>query len=130
MFNQYNPIMDIDRKIQELEELKKGYQKVPQPQPITNIINTSNNDFEARLISGEDNPEDILIYKKTAFIDLTTGRLMIKELDGDIKQYEILLPKTPDQLKIEELERRLAEYEQQSITTTDEESKSDTDVTK
>lgn len=74
-------------------------------QPINNIINANAqpNDFEAKFINDNDNPSSIIITKKTAFINLSKGALIIKEVNGDIKEYKILLPKTEEQLKIEEL---------------------------
>lgn len=106
MFNAINPMVDIDRRIEDLQNLKRNYQ-----QPITNIINTNQSEFEARFISENENVNEIFIQKKTAFIDLKNGVLSIKELNGDITNYKIEIPKTPEQLKIEELERRIEEYE-------------------
>lgn len=111
----FNPQMNIDRinqQIQDLERMKTGFQNIPQ-QPIQNIINTnaSNIDFEARILKENEKVEEILVQRKTAFIDLINGKLSIKELNGDIKEYELVLPKTKEQLKIEELERKLSQYE-------------------
>lgn len=126
MFNSYNPYsnpynnpMDrIDNQIRELENLKKGYQNLPQ-QP-TNIFNVGNNtpqiNFEARMLEENEKPEEILVQRKTAFIDLKKGLLSIKEINGDIKEFKIDLPKTPEQLKIEELERKVKEYEYELST--------------
>ena len=126
MFNSYNPYnnpynnpMDrIDNQIRELENLKKGYQNLPQ-QP-TNIFNVGNNtpqiNFEARMIEENEKPEEILVQRRTAFIDLKKGLLSIKEINGDIKEFKIELPKTPEQLKIEELERKVKDYEYELST--------------
>lgn len=126
MFNSYNPYsnpynnpMDrIDNQIRELENLKKGYQNLPQ-QP-TNIFNVGNNtpqiNFEARIIEENEKPEEILVQRRTAFIDLKKGLLSIKEINGDIKEFKIELPKTPEQLKIEELERKVKDYEYELST--------------
>lgn len=109
-----NPQVNIDRinqQIQDLERLKGNIQSIPQ-QPIQNIINTSSGvEFEARFLNDNENPEEILIQRKTAFISLKKGKLTIKELNGDLSTYDLLIPKTPEQLRIEELERRLEEYE-------------------
>ena len=48
---------------------------------------------------------------KTAFIDLKNGKLSIKETDGEIKEYFLILPKDEKDLKIENLERKLREME-------------------
>ncbi len=114
MFNPYNnynnfnnPIDRIDNQMKELENLKRNYQN-SQTQPIQNIINTNGSqvDFEARILNENEKPDEILIQRKTAFIDLKNGVLSIKELNGEIKSYKIELPKTPEQLKIEELEKQ------------------------
>lgn len=117
MYNPYfntfsNPIDRIDNQMKELENLKRNYQN-SQTQPIQNIINTNGSqiDFEARILNENEKPDEILVQRKTAFIDLFKGKLSIKELNGDIKEYKIELPKTEDQLKIEQLERKLEEYE-------------------
>lgn len=118
MYNPYNPYsnpMDrIDNQIKELENLKKSYQQIPQQQPIQNIINTNsqNIDFEARILNENEKPDEILVQRKTALIDLKNGQLSIKEINGNIKSYKIVLPKDEKDLKIEELERKLKNYEQ------------------
>lgn len=110
-YNNYNafnnPIDRIDNQMKELENLKRNYQN-SQTQPIQNIINTNSSqvDFEARILNENEKPDEILIQRKTAFIDLKNGALSIKELNGEIKSYKIELPKTPEQLKIEELEKQ------------------------
>lgn len=113
MFNSYNPVLDLDRRIEDLQRLKSSYQA--QNQPIQNIINTnaSQTDFEARYVNENDKVSDFIVQKKTAFIDLKKGKLSIKEINGDISEYDLVIPKTPEQLKIEDLERRLSYYEQQ-----------------
>lgn len=111
----YNPIEigRIDRQIEDLQRLKASYQNMPQP--INNIINTpatSNNTqpiFEAKFTT--ENPSDIFVQNKTAFIDLKNGKLSIKETDGDIKEYIIILPKDEKDLRIESLERKIKEME-------------------
>lgn len=66
--------------------------------------------FEARIINGE-NPGDILVQRKTAFIDLTNCKLYIKDLNGDMKWYDIVIPKTPEQIENEQLKQKLREME-------------------
>lgn len=67
----YNPVdtSRIDRQIEDLQRLKASYQN-PIPQPINNIINTQQSQpiFEAKFTT--ENPADILVQNKTAFIDL------------------------------------------------------------
>lgn len=109
----YNPveISRIDRQIEELQRLKNSYQAMS-PQPINNIINTPMQPpsiFEARFTT--ENPSDVYIQNKTAFIDLKNGKLSIKDVDGTIKEYFIILPKDEKDIKIESLETKLKDME-------------------
>lgn len=67
----YNPLdlSRIDRQIEDLQRLKANYQVAAQP-PINNIITTQQSAplFEARFTT--ENPSDIFVQNKTAFIDL------------------------------------------------------------
>ena len=117
MYNPYNPYtnpMDrIDNQIRELENLKKGYQNMPQ-QPTQNIFNVGNTpqtDFEAVILNENQSPNEILVKRKTMFFEPKKGKLSIKEINGDITSYDVVMPKTPEQLKIEELERKIRDYE-------------------
>ena len=112
----YNPIdiQRIDKQIEDLQRIKASYQGMPQ-QPINNIITTATPQqnptsfFEARFTT--ENPSDILVNNKTAFINLKDGKLSIKEVDGEIKEYFLILPKDEKDLKIENLEMKLREME-------------------
>lgn len=108
----YNPdLVRIDRQIEDLQRMKQAYQSMS-PAPINNIINTpqvSQSGFEAKFTN--ENPSDIFVQNKTAFIDLKNGVLTIKEPDGEMKEYGIVLPKDEKDLKIESLERKLQEME-------------------
>ena len=95
------------RKRNEIDEMLK-YQ---QPMNVFNV--GSQCDFEARMITKDDNPKEILITRKTAFICLENALLTIKEVNGDTKEYEIILPKTPEQIENEELKKRIEELEQE-----------------
>lgn len=122
MYNQYPYFMNnerIDNEIRRLEEIK---QKNQQYQPIQNIINTtpSNLEFEARILNENENPDEIIIQRRTAFISPKNGYLKIKELNGDITEYNLIKPKTEQELKIEELERKLEEYEHKFDSTNNE----------
>ena len=112
----YNPmeVSRIDRQIEDLQRLKASYQSMP-AQPINNIISTpitpvsTQPIFEAKFTT--ENPADVYVTNKTAFIDLKNGKLTIKEVDGEMKEYFLILPKDEKDLKIENLERKLREME-------------------
>jgi len=95
------------RKRNEIDEMLK-YQ---QPMNVFNV--GSQCDFEARMLTKDDNPSEILVNRKTAFICLENALLTIKEINGDIKEYQIVLPKTPEQIENEELKARIKELEQE-----------------
>ena len=115
----YNPmeIQRIDRQIEELQRMRANFQNMGMGQPpINNIITTPQTVptpvtpiFEAKFTN--ENPSDILVQNKTAFINLKDGRLSIKEVDGEIKEYFLILPKDEKDLKIEQLEGKLREME-------------------
>ena len=134
IYNPYgNPIDRIDNQIKELENLRKNYQNMPQQQPIQNIINTNGSqmEFEARILNENEKPDEILVQRKTMFFEPKKGKLYIKELNGDIKEYDVVLPLDEKDLKIQELERRLSVYEQSTnVVTNNEEQKSTGNDTK
>lgn len=112
----YNPIevQRIDRQIEDLQRLKANFQNMGMGQPpINNIITTPQQPqqpiFEAKFTT--ENPSEILVNNKTAFINLRDGKLSIKEVDGELKEYFIVLPKDEKDLKIENLESKLREME-------------------
>lgn len=109
MYNNYN-LEKLLRTRGEIDHLINSYQQPQQPMAVFNM-NSQAIDFEARMIENNEDPEQMFVQRKTAFIDLHKGKLTIKETNGDIKAYEIVLPKDEKDLKIEELERRLKEYE-------------------
>lgn len=115
----YSPfdVSRIDRQIDELQRLKATYQNPPQ-QPINNFITTPQQPtipqqltpiFEAKFTT--ENPADVLIQHKTAFIDLKNGKLSIKEVDGEMKEYKLILPKDEKDMRIEELEAKINKLE-------------------
>lgn len=116
----YSPveIQRIDRQIEDLQRLKSNMQSMgvaPQP-PINNIITTPQQMmptqpiFEAKFTT--ENPSDILVNNKTAFINLRDGKLSIKEVDGELKEYYLILPKDEKDIKIENLENKLRAMEE------------------
>lgn len=83
-----------------------------QPQPM-NVFNVGGTqlEFEARMISKDEKPNEIMVQRRTAFICLDNATLTIKELNGDTKEYKLILPKTKEQLENEDLKRRVKELE-------------------
>lgn len=108
----------IDLQIKELERLKNNMINPPQPtQNIINVGGANQNDFKAQFLNENDKVEEILVGCKTAFICPINGYLKIKDVNGDITEYILTKPKTKEELYIEELEKKVKEYEQ-SINST------------
>lgn len=83
-----------------------------QQQPIQNIINTQmplNNLFMAQFLKENEKVEEMFVNHKTAFIDLFKKELKIKDIDGTITTYGLILPKDEKDEKIEELEKQIQE---------------------
>lgn len=119
-YSYYNPnqtyyMQDLQNMRDKIDRQMTQMQNQPQPvQPIQNFINTNqpfNLEFEARFLKEGENVQDIIVNRKTAFIDLINDKLSIKELNGEIKQYEILKPKDEKDIRIEQLERKIREME-------------------
>lgn len=92
-----------------------GFREMPPQQPIQNIINTQmpmNNLFMAQYLKENEKVEDIFVNHKTAFIDLHNKQLKIKDINGDITAYEIVLPKDEKDLKIEMLEKQIQDLKE------------------
>ena len=109
-----NIINQLYRQKDNIENMIAQYAN-PQPVPVQNIINTttSTNDTEIKYLSKNDDVNNIIIMKKTVFIDEYNNKIMIKELDGTIsKSYDIIIPKDEKDLKIEELENKIKELEE------------------
>ena len=109
-----NMINQLYRQKDNIENMIAQYAN-PQPAPVQNIINTSTstNDTEIKYLSKNDDVNNIIIMKKTVFIDEYNNKIMIKELDGTIsKSYDIIVPKDEKDLKIEELENKRKELEE------------------
>lgn len=137
-YNPYgNPIDRIDNQIKELENLRKNYQNMPQQQPINQTFQLGNfkekeNTIEVKYLQNDENAEDIIIQNKTMFIK--NNEMVLKNINGDIvEKYEIkkIFPIDEKDLKIQELERRLSEYEQSTnVVTNNEEQKPTSNDTK
>lgn len=83
-----------------------------QQQPIQNIINTQmplNNLFMAQFLKENEKVEEMFVNHKTAFIDLFKKKLKIKDIDGTITTYGLILPKDEKDEKIEALEKQIQE---------------------
>lgn len=108
--NQYM-LENLSRQREKIDEMIRNYQ---QPTPM-NVFNVGNSqiDFEARIISKDEKPSEIMVQRKTAFICFENATLTVKEINGDIKSYELILPKTPEQIENDELKEKIKELEAQ-----------------
>lgn len=114
-YGYYNPnqpvINQLMRQKDNIDNLLNQYAQPPMP--VQNIINTvPNTDFEARILTDNEDVENILISKRTMFLDKTNKRVLIKELDGRISEtYEIIIPLDEKDKRILELENKLKDME-------------------
>ena len=112
MYNNQYMLDNLTRQKEKIDEMIRNYQTPQQPMNVFNVGNTPI-DFEAKMIGKEEKPKEIMIQRKTAFISLDNALLTIKEINGDIKEYKIEIPKTPEQLENEELKEKIKELEKQ-----------------
>ena len=115
MANYYNPNQNmINQLLRQKENVENLLTQYSQPQaPVQNIINTGAGlDFEARILKEDEEVNNILINKRTMFLDKKNKKLLVKEINGDIsEEYEIIIPMDEKDKKILDLENRLKEME-------------------
>jgi hypothetical protein len=83
--------------------------------PVQNIINTTGttSDTDVRYVKPGEDISNLIISKKTLFIDEDNSKISIKEVDGNIsKVYNIIVPKDEKDIKIEKLEKKIKELEE------------------
>lgn len=101
----------INQLMRQKDSIDSLISQYSQP-PVQNIINTGS-DFEARILKENEQVQDILISRRTMFLDEFNKKLSIKEVDGTIsKEYEIVIPLDEKDKKILELERKIKEMEE------------------
>ena len=117
-YNYYNSnqamINQLLRQKDNIDNMINQYQQMPSQPPIQNIINQAPNtlEFEARILKEDEDPMNIVITRKTLFIDEINKKIIIKEIDGTIsKTYDIVIPLDEKDKKILELETKLKEME-------------------
>jgi len=110
-YNGANMINQLYRQKDNIENMIAQYAQQP---PVQNIINTSGNtEYDVKFLNQNEDIANIIISKKTIFIDEKNSKISIKEIDGSIsKVYNIIVPKDEKDLKIEELENKLKELEE------------------
>lgn len=110
-YNGANMINQLYRQKDNIENMIAQYAQQP---PVQNIINTSGNaEYDVKFLNQNEDIANIIISKKTIFIDEKNSKISIKEVDGSIsKVYNIIVPKDEKDLKIEELENKLKELEE------------------
>lgn len=110
-YNGANMINQLYRQKDNIENMIAQYAQQP---PVQNIINTSGNaEYDVKFLNQNEDIANIIISKKTIFIDENNSKISIKEVDGSIsKVYNIIVPKDEKDLKIEELENKLKELEE------------------
>lgn len=107
----YNNPM-TNQLLRQKEQIENLIQQYNQPTPIQNFINTTGIDFEAKILTNGEDVSNIMINRRTLFVDEKNHKVVVKELDGTIsKEYEIVVPLDEKDKKILELEKKLKEME-------------------
>jgi len=110
-YNALGMMNQLYRQKDNIENMIAQYSNLQQQPPVQNIINT-NSDIDVKFLNQDDDIANIIITKRTIFIDEPKSKISIKELDGTIsKSYDIIIPKDEKDLKIEELENKIKELE-------------------
>ena len=110
-----NMINQLFRQKENIENMINQYSQNLGVPPVQNIINTANNssDIDVRFVNANEEVSNIIVSKKTLFIDEKNNKILLKEVDGSIsKNYDIIIPKDAKDIKIEELETKLKELEE------------------
>lgn len=114
-YNNIAMMNQLYRQKENIENMINQYsQNVAQP-PVQNIINTTGtaSEIDVKFLKNNEDISNVIISKKTLFIDENNAKISIKETDGTIsKVYDIIIPKDEKDLKIEELEKKLRELEE------------------
>lgn len=102
----YNPYgVSVDRINKQIEDLQQMKGQMLQPAPINNFINTNKVELEGKIITDGQTAQDTIVQNKTIIVDEEHRKVSIKEPNGNItREYEIIIPKTKEELRIEELE--------------------------
>ena len=109
MYN--NPMMN--QLLRNRDQIDNLIQQYNQPTPIQNFINATGIDFEAKILTNGEDVSNIMVQRRTLFVDEKNHKVVVKEVNGTIsKEYEIVVPKDEKDLKIEELENKLKKMEE------------------
>lgn len=105
----------VNQLLRQKDNIENMLNQCAQPQaPVQNIINTGiQTEFEARILGENEEAGNVLINKRTMFLDKKNRKLIIKEVDGKIsEEYEIVVPLDEKDKKILALEQKLKEMEE------------------
>lgn len=131
-YNNYNGMINqLYRQKENIDNMINQYSAMQQQPPVQNIINTSGSttDIDVKFLKDNEDIANIIITKRTLFIDEKNSKISLKELDGEIsKSYDIVVPKDPKDIKIEELEAKIKGLEEKINNEHTESNKSNDDV--
>lgn len=105
----------INQLLRQKDNIENMINQYSQPQaPVQNIINTGvTTEFEAKILGDDEQIENVLVNKRTMFLDKKNKKLCVKEVDGKISEtYEIIVPLDEKDKKILALEQKLKEMEE------------------
>lgn len=105
----------VNQLLRQKDNIENMLSQCAQPQaPVQNIINTGvPTEFEARILGEDELVENVLVNKRTMFLDKKNKKLCVKEVDGKIsEEYEIVVPLDEKDKKILALEQKIKEMEE------------------
>ena len=104
----FNPYMNYPQSYpQNYPQFQQQEKQAPIQNIFTNQMPSGKDYFMARFLRKGETPQEEITTSKTALIDLNTGRLFIKEGNGEITDYEIKLPLDEKDKKILEQENQI-----------------------
>lgn len=105
----------VNQLLRQKDNIENMLNQCAQPQaPVQNIINAGiPTEFEAKILGEDELVENVLVNKRTMFLDKKNKKLCVKEVDGKIsEEYEIVVPLDEKDKKILALEQKIKEMEE------------------
>ena len=83
----------IDKQMQQMQQLNQNQMQQQQPVPITQNFqlapNTNNNELESKYVNNIDEVKGIFVMKTGVFLNKELNTLWIKNINGDIRTFEL-----------------------------------------
>ena len=103
----------IDRQMQQMQQLNQNQM---QQQPVPNVTqnfqlapNPNSNELESKYVNNIDEVKGIFVMKTGVFLNKELNTLWIKNINGDIRTFELneIIPQDPKDIEINNLKKEL-----------------------